>query len=434
MTRSIPYSSILLKIALGTAAAAILAVAPSPLWAQHGGGHAGGGHFGGGHAAGSAPHMAAPPTHFAAPPPHFSAPPMRMAAPPAARAGTHGFGSRPQPSVHFSARPGEAHPVIGNHVAAPIMITPPHFVNPPHFVPPPHTTIGFPPSEREMWKVNGGSAMSFSGEGHVIWRNSPSSSARIRSTNAIAASRSSSSAAFAGKPRASVNAGAEYVPRRPRPVRPIFSSPVIFSAPIFGFGFGFGSPFFGFNGFHGGFNSLWGPSCGPYWAWGFGCNSLAYGYGYGGYGYDNFGMYEAPNYASNENFEQTQPETQPNYGPFVHEPPAGSSQRDLVELILEDGTVYDVTDYWLEGGELHFTTPNADNNGTTEQVIDLDQLDMQKTVDINTQRGFRFVLRNAPMQEYLQEQEQQNPQENQEQPPQPEQPAPPPAPQEQPNP
>jgi hypothetical protein len=458
MMRSVPRRPILLKTLLTTAAAVALAFAPSAAWAQHGGGggsfggggHSGGGHFGGGHV--SAPHMAAPPAHYSAPPMR-SAPAMRasgpragrMAGPPPMGAGTRSFGpGAGVPSVHFSERAGEPRPVLGNHVADPIMITPPHFANPSQFVPPPHTVIGFPPSERSQWRVIGGTPMSFSGQGSDIWQNSRGSTARIRPTGPTAAGARTTYPAFLQTRPGAVSILPEHrYPRRPvypvNPGRPLppgrttFSGPVIFGSPFFGFGFG--SPYLGFGGLYGGFGGLWGPGCGPYWAWGFGCNSLpfySYGLGYDNFGYDNSGAYEAPNYGPDQYSQQEQPPAQPDYGPFIYEEPSGQ-QRALPELILKDGTVYDVTDYWLEGGDLHFTTPNADNSGTTEQIIDFDQLDLQKTVDVNTQNGFRFVLRNEPMQEYLQDQnqDQQNPQENPAPPAQPEQPpqpAQPPAP------
>ena len=36
-----------------------------------------------------------------------------------------------------------------------------------------------------------------------------------------------------------------------------------------------------------------------------------------------------------------------------------------------------------------------------EQVIPFDELDLQKTVDVNTNRGFRFMLRNEPFEQYV---------------------------------
>lgn len=78
----------------------------------------------------------------------------------------------------------------------------------------------------------------------------------------------------------------------------------------------------------------------------------------------------------------------------------GGQGRDYPELYLKDGTVLTVTDYWLVDDQLHFTMIEGDKS--VEQVIALDELDIETTVDVNTRRGFRFVLRNEPMDLYLQ--------------------------------
>jgi hypothetical protein len=36
-----------------------------------------------------------------------------------------------------------------------------------------------------------------------------------------------------------------------------------------------------------------------------------------------------------------------------------------------------------------------------EHVVPLDELDLQKTIDVNTRRGFRMVFRDEPWQQYL---------------------------------
>jgi hypothetical protein len=36
-----------------------------------------------------------------------------------------------------------------------------------------------------------------------------------------------------------------------------------------------------------------------------------------------------------------------------------------------------------------------------EHVRDFDALDLQTTIDVNTERGFRFTLRNEPLEQYL---------------------------------
>ena len=83
--------------------------------------------------------------------------------------------------------------------------------------------------------------------------------------------------------------------------------------------------------------------------------------------------------------------------PFLY----GQGARDLVELFFKDGTVFDVRDYWLVDGQIHFTM--LDDRGTklAEHVRDFDELNLQTTIDVNTERGFRFTLRNEPLEQYL---------------------------------
>ncbi|HXZ34252.1 MAG TPA: hypothetical protein VEH30_18410 [Terriglobales bacterium] len=64
---------------------------------------------------------------------------------------------------------------------------------------------------------------------------------------------------------------------------------------------------------------------------------------------------------------------------------------------LKDGTVYNVTDYCLVDGQIHFTMLEEGGTKSVEHVIGFDELDLQKTIDVATQRGFRFVLRNEPL-------------------------------------
>lgn len=166
-------------------------------------------------------------------------------------------------------------------------------------------------------------------------------------------------------------------PRRPFPIYPV---------PIYPPGFGlFGFPFFGF-GYGWGFNSgLW-PYCGEYLSWNTGCYaSSAYDYTLG--------------YNSYQPAPVSQPPQLEIGYPQIYDYGEASSQ--YVHLYMKDGTLYFVTDYWLVNGELHFK--NLEDHGTkvVEHTVDFDQLDLQKTIDINTARGFRFVLRNEPLEQYL---------------------------------
>lgn len=79
----------------------------------------------------------------------------------------------------------------------------------------------------------------------------------------------------------------------------------------------------------------------------------------------------------------------------------GQERPDVPQLLLKDGTVLNVTDYWVVDGQLHFILIEEDGVKPAEQVIPFDELDLQKTIDVNTQRGFRFLLRNAPLEQYM---------------------------------
>jgi hypothetical protein len=184
-------------------------------------------------------------------------------------------------------------------------------------------------------------------------------------------------------PPTSFRIGYPYPPRPPfiprRPFVPILPFPPpsfgVFGIPFFGLGFGwgvYGGPWLG---------------CEPLLYWGYACNGLpAYEYGPG-------------NYSSPVQPYSPQPQPQAqiqNYPLFYGEP-----NSQYPQLILNDGTIYNVTDYWLEDGQLHYKTVEEHGTKVAEHTMDFDQLDLQKTIDVNTDRGFRFVLRNEPLEQYL---------------------------------
>jgi hypothetical protein len=111
----------------------------------------------------------------------------------------------------------------------------------------------------------------------------------------------------------------------------------------------FGLPGFGFAGrFFGGHDS----ACGPFWIWGFACDKLpSFGFGYSSYSWAS----------------------QPNSAEAV--------------LWLKDGTVYGLRDYWFVAGKLYYVT-----NYGGENSIDMDRVDLQKTVDEDALRGVDFTL------------------------------------------
>ena len=67
---------------------------------------------------------------------------------------------------------------------------------------------------------------------------------------------------------------------------------------------------------------------------------------------------------------------------ITHEP----KQDQLVTLMqLRDGSMYGLTDYWLEGSQLHYKTTYGGENS-----IPLDRVDLQKTAQLNADRGVVF--------------------------------------------
>jgi len=93
-----------------------------------------------------------------------------------------------------------------------------------------------------------------------------------------------------------------------------------------------------------------------------------------------------------------------NYVSQAYEAPVidyGQEEPDMPQLYLKDGTILNVTDYWLVDDQLHFTIVQEYGAKPTEEVIPFETLDLQKTIDVNTRRGFRFMLRNEPFEQYV---------------------------------
>jgi len=195
--------------------------------------------------------------------------------------------------------------------------------------------------------------------------------------SAPAASHSPSAAARPAKAPAAGKSTPSSSLRLPvRPVRPV--PPVYPIYGYYGYPFYFGNPFFYGFGLGWGFDSCWWADCDLFWGWGAGGNGLGpYGYGY-----------TPGNYVS-----------APTYGPS-YAYPQGYGGGDQPQLYLKDGTAYTVTDYWLVDDQLHFTV--REEGKPVEHAIPFDALDLQRTIDVARQRGFLFVLRDEPVEPYMQ--------------------------------
>ena len=97
----------------------------------------------------------------------------------------------------------------------------------------------------------------------------------------------------------------------------------------------------------------------------------------------------------NQQYQQYQQE-QPNFpapgevnnGPDINEPT--EAQRNAmkpVELFLKSGGVFEATIYWIANGRLNYVTDNG-----AVITIDIDQLDLQRTISENARRGVPFTL------------------------------------------
>ena len=151
-------------------------------------------------------------------------------------------------------------------------------------------------------------------------------------------------------------------PVRPvHPIRPVPPVVFIYSPYLF-----FGDPFWRFN-------SCWSVNCELFWPWAYGYTSVS-----------------SPSPV--------------NYVAQLTETPVyiyGGEREDFPQLFLKDGTILNVTDYWVVDGQLHFKIIEAIGQEPVEHSVPFEELDLQKTVDANTARGFKFILRNAPYEQYL---------------------------------
>jgi hypothetical protein len=259
------------------------------------------------------------------------------------------------------------------------------------------SVIGFPPAESHVAPVDpsnrtGSGALSFSGQGHAIWQDSPSSA---RSSAVVSRPQSESERAIFGESSSAIGR---------RPIAPHRVSP-----PFFGQS-GFFYPYYAFApfGFYGG------GFCDPYWGFdpSFGCGGLGFGFGYGfgGYGYGyGYPGYFGGGYNSSYNVGSSINSTDyltdgpaDNYSnTFSPDPSAAQQGTDqpaqaappappTTVIYFKDGTSFDVMSYWLDAGKLHYIT-----NYGGETSVDMNQLDLQRTVDENARAGVNFTLRPA---------------------------------------
>jgi hypothetical protein len=77
-------------------------------------------------------------------------------------------------------------------------------------------------------------------------------------------------------------------------------------------------------------------------------------------------------------------------------------------LILKNDTTYTVADYWRVDDQLHFITVEEGGTKSVPHTVPFADLDVERTTAAAVAQGFRFVLRDEPIEQWLQHHAQQN--------------------------
>jgi hypothetical protein len=79
--------------------------------------------------------------------------------------------------------------------------------------------------------------------------------------------------------------------------------------------------------------------------------------------------------------------------------PSASAIRP--QLIFKDGTTYTVADFWRSDNQLHFITSEEGGTKSVPHTVPFGDLDLQRTTDANTAQGFKFRMRDEPIEQWL---------------------------------
>ena len=79
------------------------------------------------------------------------------------------------------------------------------------------------------------------------------------------------------------------------------------------------------------------------------------------------------------------------------------------QLVFKNGTTYMVTDYWRVDDQLHFITIEEGGTKSVPHTVPFADLDVQRTTDADAAQGFRFLVRDEPIEEWLQHHAQHTP-------------------------
>jgi hypothetical protein len=238
------------------------------------------------------------------------------------------------------------------------------------------------------WQTFGGagtvrahSTRSFSGQGNQIWENAPLAR-KAGPSRTISGSRDNLNGFGAFRtPRL----GAPFMSRRGFGFREHEHERCWNCGFGWGFGLGWwpgwglGWPWFGY--------SNWGPAwIDPIWGW------PGYGYGYAAgyapdYSYDGNYSFSAPP----ENYHSSDVVAAPADESYSQSSPSEAKVEMPVLLYMKDGSVYAANDYWVEDGTLHYVLSSG-----VEKIVDLNQVDIKRTIAENVALGTQVTFKPRP--------------------------------------
>ena len=79
----------------------------------------------------------------------------------------------------------------------------------------------------------------------------------------------------------------------------------------------------------------------------------------------------------------------------------GSASSARPQLVFKDGTAYAVSDYWKADDQLHFITVEEGGTKSVPHSVPFDSLDLEGTKQAAAAQGFRFVIRDEPIEQWL---------------------------------
>ena len=81
----------------------------------------------------------------------------------------------------------------------------------------------------------------------------------------------------------------------------------------------------------------------------------------------------------------------------------GSAAASYPQLVFNNGTSYTVADYWRVDDQLHFITVEEGGTKFVPHTVPFDDLDVEQTKDRATAEGFRFLIRDKPIEQWLED-------------------------------